>query len=78
MDSIPSLRKHKSVIIGVLCTVMFLLGLPLCTQGGQYWIELMDKHSGGWALLLIGAIECIAVGWVYGKSYSFNDFSLLK
>jgi len=57
---------------------MFLLGLPLCTQGGQYWIELMDKHSGGWALLLIGAIECIAVGWVYGKSYSFNDFSLLK
>ena len=28
---------------------------------------IKDKFSGGWAILMIGALECICIGWVYGK-----------
>ncbi len=27
----------------------------------------MDTYCGGWGILLIGLIECVAVGWVYGQ-----------
>ncbi len=67
LDAFPGLKKRKVYVIGGCCLVMFVCGLPFCTEGGQYWIELMDKFSGGWAILLIGAVECIVVGWVYGK-----------
>ena len=30
-------------------------------------LQLMDTYTGGWAILLIGLVECIAVGWIYGK-----------
>lgn len=28
---------------------------------------MLDSYSGGWAVLLVGALECISVGWFYGK-----------
>lgn len=31
----------------------------------------MDKFSGGWAILIIGVLEVICVGWVYGSG-NFN------
>ena len=39
------------------------------TQGGAYMLQLMDTYCGGWSILLIGLVECIAVAWVYGKVF---------
>lgn len=75
MDGIPRLRRYKTPLIGLVCTLFFFCGLPFCTKGGQFWIELMDKFSGGWAILLIGTLECICIGWVYGKCFTKNILS---
>ena len=56
---------------------MYLLGLPFCTRGGQYWIEIFDKYSGGWAILIVGALECICIGWVYGHKNFHKDIELM-
>jgi SNF family Na+-dependent transporter len=56
---------------------MYLLGLPFCTRGGQYWIEIFDKYSGGWAILIIGTLECICIGWVYGAENFHKDIQLM-
>lgn len=56
---------------------MYLLGLVFCTRGGQFWIEIFDKYSGGWAILLIGALECICIGWVYGHKQFNKDIKLM-
>ena len=30
-------------------------------------LQLMDTYCGGWAILVIGLTECIAIAWVYGE-----------
>lgn len=60
-----------------MASVMYLLGLPYCTKAGQYWIDLMDKYSGGWAVLIIGTLECICIGWVYGTKRFRKDIKLM-
>lgn len=37
----------------------------------------MDKFSSGWAVLIIGALECICVGWVYGYKNFRKDIALM-
>ncbi|RNA29024.1 sodium-dependent proline transporter-like [Brachionus plicatilis] len=76
-DGVPRVKKYKKLLIAFLCTVMYLLGLTYCTQGGQYWIEIMDRFASGWAVLLIGTLECICIGWVYGYKNFQKDISLM-
>ena len=32
-------------------------------------ITLIDTYSGGWNILIIALCECIAIAYVYGKSF---------
>ena len=76
-DVSPYAKKKKTLLIFVMCVGLYLLGLPYCTRGGQYWIDIMDKFSAGWAVLIIGALECICIGWVYGMSLlTFNSIQI--
>ena len=34
-------------------------------------LQLMDTYCGGWGLLIIGLLECISLGWIYGKISMF-------
>ena len=47
------LRKHRTWFIVFICSFMFLCGIPLCTQGGSYLLNLVD-----------GALSIKAFLWV--------------
>ncbi|XP_053405697.1 sodium-dependent proline transporter-like isoform X2 [Mercenaria mercenaria] len=66
MDRFPKLREFKLLTVMALCTVFFLLGLTLTTDGGIYMLEVMDTYSGGWNILFIAICECISLCYVYG------------
>ena len=68
-DLFPALKKtpfRKGMTVVVNCVILALLGLILCTRSGTYWVEFFDNYSGNWAILLIGALECISITWFYG------------
>ncbi|TRY72221.1 hypothetical protein TCAL_03876 [Tigriopus californicus] len=66
------LPYRKQVAVGV-CLVLYLLGLPMVTQGGIYIFQLMDFYSAsGMSLLWICFFETIAVSWFYGAD-KFSD-----
>ena len=65
MDEIKPLREKKVLTLGVLCLIMFILGLPLTCNGGVYVLTLIDSRAGSWNVLVIALCECIAVAWVY-------------
>ncbi|KAK2174758.1 hypothetical protein NP493_778g03001 [Ridgeia piscesae] len=67
MDQFKAFRRHKTKLTLATCVVLFLLGLPLCTRGGPYLLQLMDTYAGGWSLLIVGVLECVAVSWLYGQ-----------
>uniref|UniRef100_A0A183BTC4 Transporter n=1 Tax=Globodera pallida TaxID=36090 RepID=A0A183BTC4_GLOPA len=49
-------RNHRHVLTFTLFT-FFLLGLPLCTAAGIYWIILFEHFSATWPLIIIGFFE---------------------
>ncbi|XP_060590649.1 sodium- and chloride-dependent glycine transporter 1-like [Ruditapes philippinarum] len=76
-DSFPDIRKYKSPVIGCICIVSFLLGLPMCTPGGVYILQILDYYVAAWSLLLIGLTEVIAITYVYGWRRFCSDIELM-
>lgn len=44
----------------------FLSGLLYATQGGLYWLDIVDHFLSIYALLIVGILESIIIGWVFG------------
>jgi len=75
MDFEPRLRTKKTYIVGIICVVGFLLGLPLTTRGGGYLLDLLDYYAAGWPYLFIGLTELVIIGHIYGIENFFDDIS---
>lgn len=66
-DEYPKyLRRYKPFFLIGVCVLMFLLALPMCSQGGMYVFNLFDMQSGGISLLFIGFCEAAVIGWGVG------------
>jgi solute carrier family 6 amino acid transporter-like protein 5/7/9/14 len=69
MDQFPVLRKNawwKAGTLIVMSVIMFLLGLPMCCNGGAYVLQLMDHYSGGWNVFILALCECLCIAYIYG------------
>lgn len=54
-------------VSALVCFVMGVMGLIFVTRGGIHWLELFDSFAANVSLFIVGAFECIAVGWVYNS-----------
>eukprot|EP00096_Caligus_rogercresseyi_P010579 TRINITY_DN3906_c0_g1_i1.p1 TRINITY_DN3906_c0_g1~~TRINITY_DN3906_c0_g1_i1.p1 ORF type:complete len:673 (+),score=124.55 TRINITY_DN3906_c0_g1_i1:229-2247(+) len=68
VDNWPdTLLRHRRKFIIVMCTIMFLMGLPMVTEGGVYVFQLVDFYSAsGMSLLWVCFFQTIAIGWIFG------------
>eukprot|EP00096_Caligus_rogercresseyi_P013389 TRINITY_DN6047_c0_g1_i2.p1 TRINITY_DN6047_c0_g1~~TRINITY_DN6047_c0_g1_i2.p1 ORF type:complete len:474 (-),score=122.59 TRINITY_DN6047_c0_g1_i2:206-1627(-) len=73
LDYKPEWRKYKTIIIGIICSIGFLLGLPLTTNGGSYILDLLDYYAANWTILYIGLLECLIISYVYGIKNFLRD-----
>jgi solute carrier family 6 amino acid transporter-like protein 5/7/9/14 len=73
MDQWPALRKQKALVVVGACSMGFLLGLTMCTNGGVYMFTLIDSFSSSWSLLLLAITEVLLIMWVYGYSNFFDN-----
>ena len=59
--------QHRKLFTVGMCFFMFLLGLPMCTEGGVYLFQLMDFYSAsGMSLLWVCFFQTITIGWFFG------------
>ena len=56
----------RAVKAAAACLAMFGVGLLFVTRGGLHWLELVDGYAANLTLFIVGGMECLAVGWVYG------------
>ncbi|XP_040563908.1 sodium-dependent proline transporter isoform X2 [Lepeophtheirus salmonis] len=75
LDYKPELRKYKTILIGIICIVGFLIGLPLTTSGGSYLLDLLDYYAANWTILYIGLLECLIISYVYGIKNFLRDLN---
>ncbi|KAJ3643224.1 hypothetical protein Zmor_025948 [Zophobas morio] len=61
------LRPHRGKFTVGVCTLMFLLGIPMVTKGGMYIFQLMDYYSAsGMSLLWVCFFQTVALSWIFG------------
>merc|ERR1712186_116752 len=75
MDQYPNLRAHKGKVVIVASIIGFLMGLPMCTNGGVFMFELINWYSASFGLLVCAITEVILVMWVYGHKRFFDNIA---
>ena len=48
-----------------ICVVAALISLLYITKAGLAWLDIVDNWTNQINLILIGVLECIAVGWCF-------------
>lgn len=71
------LRPYKVWITLSMCIAMFIIGLLLVSQGGIYWLTLMDWYIAIIGLMVICFIEVLVISYVYGFRRFSNDIKLM-
>ncbi|CAH1787244.1 unnamed protein product [Owenia fusiformis] len=66
LDKFPDYRERKTWIVLAMCTLGYIGGLTICTNGGMYMLQLMDSYAASWSVFLLAIIESVLIGWVYG------------
>ncbi|XP_015210793.1 sodium- and chloride-dependent glycine transporter 1 isoform X1 [Lepisosteus oculatus] len=70
------IRNKTYVTLGV-AILGFLLGVPLTTQAGIYWLLLMDNYAASFSLVVISCIMCVCIMYVYGHVNYFKDVEMM-
>lgn len=65
-DQFPQLRKRKWVLVLPGAVFLYLCGLCLATDAGQYVMMLLDNYGVGTATFLYAILETAAIMWIYG------------
>ncbi|TSM20225.1 Sodium- and chloride-dependent glycine transporter 1 [Bagarius yarrelli] len=69
--------RNKTIITLGVAVLGFLLGVPLTTQAGIYWLLLMDNYAASFSLVIISCIMCICIMYVYGHRKYFKDVEMM-
>ena len=56
--------KPKTVTIAV-CAISGLISILFVTQAGLAWLDIVDNWANSVNLIIIGVLECVAVGWTF-------------
>eukprot|EP00951_Prasinocladus_malaysianus_P017275 scaffold135910_cov44-Prasinocladus_malaysianus.AAC.1 len=61
--------KRSSISL-VACGLAFLASTLFATDLGLYFLDAIDHYVNTFGLQLVGMMQCVAVGWVYGDADS--------
>jgi neurotransmitter:Na+ symporter, NSS family len=59
-------KMKKQHIALIVCTLAFLTGVIFTTNAGLYLLDIVDHFVTNVNLIVIGLLEAIAVGWIFG------------
>ena len=68
-------RLSKPLKAAIVCFLMCIIGLLFVTRAGLHWLDIFNTFAVNVTLFLVGGLECIAVGWVYGTDKMVADVS---
>ncbi|WP_440956231.1 sodium-dependent transporter [Methanosarcina sp. Mfa9] len=56
----------RSRAVDVAIGVSLIGSLIFATKGGLYWLDIVDHFVNIYGLMVVGILEVVAIGWVYG------------
>ncbi|RMF54759.1 sodium-dependent transporter [Candidatus Woesearchaeota archaeon] len=59
-------KASRPLVSLIVCALGFLAGIIFTTRAGLYFLDVVDHFATNFGLIIVGILECIAVGWVFG------------
>jgi len=59
-------KIKREMIAFIVCLLGFLSGIIFTTNAGLYFLDVIDHFVNSYTLIVVGILECIAVGWIFG------------
>lgn len=56
--------KPKKVTLAI-CLIAGIISILFITQAGLAWLDIVDNWANSVNLILIGVLECLAIGWTF-------------
>ena len=67
------LNPHKTTI-GV-CLIAAVISIVYTTQSGLAWLDIVDNWTNQYNMILVGALECLAVGWFFDPTKVLDEIN---
>jgi NSS family neurotransmitter:Na+ symporter len=59
-------KISRKKAVSIVCGVGLLMGIVYTTGGGFGWLDLIDNYISYFSLALIGLLEALVIGWIFG------------
>ncbi|KAL5109613.1 Sodium and chloride-dependent glycine transporter 1 [Taenia crassiceps] len=69
--------KSQFLFRTVLCSINFLITLPMVCPAGVYLVNLIDSVMSGYPVLIICLMELIVISYIYGIKQFMRDVKLM-
>ncbi|XP_003726159.2 sodium- and chloride-dependent neutral and basic amino acid transporter B(0+) isoform X1 [Strongylocentrotus purpuratus] len=78
IDEFPDiLRPRRTLVTGIACFVMFILGLPIVTNAGGYWMALYNNYAVSFVPLVAGILLTCNISYIYGFRRFLDDIRVM-
>ncbi|CAG5099678.1 Oidioi.mRNA.OKI2018_I69.XSR.g16631.t1.cds [Oikopleura dioica] len=68
----------RPILVGCICLLCFLVGLPMMTDGGIYVFQIFDIYgASGLCLLWVAFFQTSVVAWIHGRDNYYKKLSLM-
>lgn len=67
--------KPKTVTISI-CAIAGIISVLFVTEAGLAWLDIVDNWANNYNLIIIGVLECIAVGWCFSLRKVLSEINL--
>jgi len=57
-------KVSREAVTAGFCLCGFLGGLLFVTNGGYYWLCIVDHWISDFSLVMVGFAECVVIGWI--------------
>ena len=56
---------NRKILATIVCFIGFAGGIIFTTDGGLFWLDIVDHFTNNYGLVVAGLLECIVVGWFF-------------
>jgi len=68
----------RPILVGCICLLCFIVGLPMMTDGGIYVFQIFDIYgASGLCLLWVAFFQTSVVSWIHGRHNYYKKMSLM-
>ncbi len=55
----------RKMVVTVTSVIGFLGSIVFATEGGLFWLDIVDHFLTHYGLVVVGVLECVVVGWLF-------------